>query len=155
IPEMSCGSKGRLLGGGAAFACFPCFPCAKRNGAKANMAADTAARAINETAYRYLMWRLPSGLRPLLLLLRLGPLAGVFGHLDFNCLVAALPGKGVGVNGLPPHATPAVAAKPFACGNKHELRTTAKMPVALGRNKAHQELIPSFERILRPAIRER
>jgi len=86
---------------------------------------------------------------------RLGPLAGVFRHLDFHGGIARLYRKSVGVDRLSPHATPAVADQPLAGSNKHELRTRAKMPVALGGNKAHQELVPGLERILRPAIRER
>jgi hypothetical protein len=50
-----------------------------------------------------------SGPGSLLLLLRLGLLAGVFRHLNFNCRVAWLYRKRVHVDGLWSHAAPAVA----------------------------------------------
>src|SRR5580704_15913019 len=94
-------------------------------------------------------------LRSLLLLLRLGPLAVVFRHLNLNCRVAWLYGERVGVDSLFSHAAPAATAEPVAIGNKHELRTSPESPVALGRNEAHQELVPRLEGLLRPAIGER
>src|SRR5690349_13945228 len=90
-----------------------------------------------------------------LLLLRLGPLAGVFRHLDFHGRIAGLYWKSVGVDCLSSHAAPAVAAEPLAGSDKYELRTRAEMPVTFGGNKAHQQLVAGLERILRPAIRER
>src|ERR1700740_2180559 len=101
-----------------------------------------AARAKNGATKRYLMRNPPScrrsrfligssadgnappaghGLGSLLLLLRLGPLAGVFRHLNFNCRVAWLDRERVHVDGLFSHAAPAAAAKPVAIGDKHEL----------------------------------
>src|SRR5690242_8261142 len=81
----------------------------------------------------------------LLLLLGLGPLAVVFRHLNFNRRVAGLYRERVGVHGLSSHAASAVTAEPVAIGNKHELRTRPESPVALGRNEAHQELVPNLE----------
>src|SRR2546429_369624 len=103
MPEMSCGSKGRFDDGGAFGVCF-CLFCEKRICVKANK----ATRAKNEGMKRYLIWRLPSfhwsrlghyfpaGFGSLLLLLRLGPLAVVFRHLNFNCRVAWLYRERVG-----------------------------------------------------------
>src|SRR5207247_3149360 len=86
--------------------------------------------------------------------LRLGPLTGVCRHLNYNLRVACVYRERVGVDGRPSLAAPAVTAEPFAIGNKHELNTSSESPVALGRNEADQELVPSLERLLRPAIRE-
>src|SRR5207249_1035739 len=83
--------------------------------------------------------------RFLLLLLGLGPLPVVFRHLNFNRRVAWLYRERVRVDSLRSHAAPAVATQPLAIGNEHELSTSAESPVALGRNEAHQDLVPSFE----------
>ena len=116
--------------------------CAKRICVKAN----TATRATNGAMKRYLMWRLPSLLGSLLLLLRLGPLAGRLSasELQLPCSLA-LPGACWHVDGLFSHAAPAATAEPLAIGNKHELRTSPESPVALGRNEAHQEFVPGLE----------
>src|SRR5512141_902842 len=105
------------------------------------------------------MLRLPSPRRSRsdssLLLLGFGPLAGVFRHLNFHSRVAGLYRKSVGVHALSPHAAPAVATQPLAGSNKDELRTSPESPVALGRDEAHQKLVPRLEGILGPSIRER
>src|SRR4030095_11674096 len=52
-------------------------------------------------------------------------------------------------------AAPAVATQPLAILNEHDLSTGAESPVALGRNEAHQQLVPGLVCVLGPAIRER
>src|ERR1700722_17992918 len=84
--------------------------------------------------------------------LRLGP--RVFRHLNFNCSVAWLYRQRVGVEGVRSKAAHAVTTDPSAIGNKQELSTSPPSPVALGRNKAHQEFVSRLECLLRPAICE-
>src|SRR5215469_3835974 len=84
--------------------------------------------------------------------LRLGP--RIFRHLNFNCRVAWPYRERVGVEGVRSEAAHAVTTDPSAIGNKHELSTSPPMPVALGRNEAHQEFVSRLECLLRPAIRE-
>src|SRR5262245_30953429 len=132
MPEMSYGSKGCGFAGGA---------CEKRIGAKAE-----AARGANNAVRRCVI---------LLLLLGLGPLAVVWRDLNFNRRVAWLYRKCVHVDSLSSHAAPAAAAQPLAIGNEHKLSASAESPVALGRNEAHQELVPKLECVFGPSIPKR
>src|SRR5436189_3685164 len=84
----------------------------------------------------------------LLLLLGLGPRTVVFRHLHFDRRVAWLYREFVHLDGLGSHAAPAGATEPPAIGNDHNLSTSAESPVALGRNEAHQDLVPKLECVL-------
>src|SRR5689334_17116091 len=84
--------------------------------------------------------------------LRLGP--RVFRHLNFNCRVARFYREPVGVEGVRSEAAQAVTTDPSAIGNEHELSASPPIPVAFGRNEAHQEFVSRLECLLRPAIGE-